>query len=83
MINGLGMGNSTRCHAVIKKLSAVMDVHVLTGGNGATFFQDKTEIKSLNIMDSLFYAKKEGGISMARTFMSIRDLIRLARKKSE
>lgn len=83
MVNGLGMGNSTRCHAVIKKLSAVMDVHVLTCGNGAAFFQDKTDIKSLNVMDALFYAKKEGGISVARTFMSIGDLVRLARKKSE
>lgn len=83
MVNGLGMGNSTRCHAVIKKMSPVMDVHVLTCGNGAAFFQDKTDIKSLNIMDALFYAKKDGGISVARTFMSIGDLIRLARKKSE
>lgn len=83
MVNGLGMGNSTRCHAIIKKLSAAMDVHVLTCGNGVNFFQDKKEIKSLNPMEALFYAKKEGGISVARTFMSIGELIRLARKKSE
>lgn len=83
MVNGLGMGNSTRCYAVIKKLCAVMDVHVLTCGNGEKFFQDKKDIKSLNIMDALFYAKKEGGISVARTFMSVGDLIRLARNKSK
>ena len=50
VINGLGMGNSTRCHAVIEALvQAGWRVHVLTSGNGLAYFQDKACVASLSI----------------------------------
>lgn len=36
-VNGLGMGNSTRCHVVIQRLAADAEVHVITSGNRLFF----------------------------------------------
>ena len=53
LINGLGMGNSTRCHAVIEQLAdSGCEIHVLTSGNGLTYFQNKSCVKSLTAMES-------------------------------
>jgi UDP:flavonoid glycosyltransferase YjiC (YdhE family) len=82
MINGLGMGNSTRCHAVIERLAeAGCRVHVLTSGNGLTYFQDKECVESLTPMDSFFYSGKNGGISGWSTLKSVRRLAVIARSK--
>ena len=41
LINGLGLGNSTRCLAVIEKLiEKNCEVSVITSGNGEWFFQN-------------------------------------------
>src|SRR3974390_2323929 len=82
VINGLGMGNSTRCHAVIERLAeAGCRVHVLTSGNGLTYFQDKECVESLTPMDSFFYSGKNGGISGWSTLKSIRRLAGIAKTK--
>ncbi len=82
MINGLGMGNSTRCHAVIERLAeAGCRVHVLTSGNGLTYFQGKDCVESLTPMDSFFYSGRNGGISGWSTLKSIRRLAVIARSK--
>ena len=45
VINGLGLGNSTRCHAVIEHLAAAgCRVHVLTSGNGLAYFEGRSGI---------------------------------------
>jgi UDP:flavonoid glycosyltransferase YjiC (YdhE family) len=81
-INGLGLGNSTRCHAVIEHLTkAGCRVHVLTSGNGLTYFQDKDCIESLTPMDSFFYSGKNGGISGWSTLKSVRRLAAIAKTK--
>ena len=83
LINGLGMGNSTRCHAVIQQLRARgAEIHVLTSGNGLRFFADKPEIASLTPMDAFFYSGSEGRISGLRTLLRLGDLARLARRKT-
>jgi UDP:flavonoid glycosyltransferase YjiC (YdhE family) len=82
LINGLGMGNSTRCHAVIEHLAARgWRVHVLTSGNGLIYFADKQEVASLTPMEPLFYSGKDGRISGWRTLGSLRRLYSLARVK--
>lgn len=82
LINGLGMGNSTRCHAVIEHLAELgCRVHVLTSGNGLAYFRDKACIKSLTPMESLFYSGSNGGISGWSTLKSVWRLAALARVK--
>jgi UDP:flavonoid glycosyltransferase YjiC (YdhE family) len=82
LINGLGLGNSTRCHAVIEHLAeSGCEIHVLTSGNGLAYLRDKTCIRSLTSMDSFFYSGKNGGISGWSTLGSLRSLAAIARAK--
>ncbi len=82
VINGLGMGNSTRCYAVMEHLAeAGSHIHVLTSGNGLTFFQDKNCIESMTSMESFFYSSKGGRISGWSTLKTIRSLARIAKTK--
>lgn len=72
LINGLGLGNSTRCHAVIQRLHAKgAEVEVATSGNGLWYFSDKTEVTKVYEIESLSYGSKKGTINMLRTFASI------------
>src|SRR5438045_200702 len=83
MVNGLGMGNSTRCYAVMEHLiEAGVRVHVLTSGNGLAFFQNKEGIESVIPMPSFFYSGQNGGVSGWRTFKTVPALARIAREKS-
>ena len=82
VINGLGMGNSTRCHAVMEPLArAGWRVHVLTSGNGLTYFRDKDCVASITAGDALFYSGTDGGVSGWSTIKTIRALAAIARVK--
>jgi hypothetical protein len=84
VVNGLGLGNSTRCHAVIEHLAeAGCRVHVLTSGNGLAYFEDKKCIESLSGMESLFYSGNKGGISGWSTLKSLRSLAARAKVKRQ
>jgi hypothetical protein len=51
LVNGLGLGNSTRCHAVMQELAeGGCRLHVLTSGNGFNYFNDKPYLQSLTAM---------------------------------
>lgn len=76
------MGNSTRCYAVMEHLAeAGSRIHVLTSGNGLTYFQDKDCIESLTPMESFFYSSKGGRISGWSTLKTIRSLAKIAKAK--
>ncbi len=82
VINGLGMGNSTRCYAVMEYLiEAGFQIHVLTSGNGLAFFKDKPGIASLTPTDCFYYSGSNGGISGWSTLKSIGKLAAIARRK--
>ena len=82
IVNGLGLGNSTRCYAVIEKLCARgVAVHVLTSGNGLFFFSDKAGIASVTAMDAFFYSGAGGRVSAWKTLLSLPRLRRLERRK--
>ena len=82
IINGLGMGNSTRCHAIIEHLAERgLQVHVLTSGNGLTFFDGRHEVASLTPTQALTYSGNQGRISGWKTLSSLDTLLRLNRTK--
>ena len=83
LVNGLGLGNSTRCDAVIERLArAGCRVHVLTSGNGLNFFKNKPYVDSLHAMDALFYSESNGKkISGWATLKSAGALAKLIRAK--
>ena len=82
VINGLGLGNSTRCHAVIEHLvMAGCEVHVLTSGNGLEYFERRPGITSLGSTKSFFYGRNQTGISGWSTLRTLPRLLRIAREK--
>jgi UDP:flavonoid glycosyltransferase YjiC (YdhE family) len=82
IVNGLGMGNSTRCHAVMEHLAeAGIELHVLTSGNGLAYFGNKPGIASVNAMESFFYSGRDGGVSGWSTLKSLRALAAIGRSK--
>src|SRR5207253_4330919 len=82
IINGLGMGNSTRCHAVMEHLAdAGFKIHALTSGNGLTYLKDKPCVESITPMKPFFYSGKDGGVSGWSTIKSIRALAVIAKTK--
>lgn len=83
LINGLGMGNSTRCYAIIQHLHRMgVEVHVMTSNNGLKFFEQTPEVKSLHQMLPLEYGKKDGRLSVWRTFASLSKIVRALYNKN-
>ena len=72
MVNGLGLGNSTRCHAVIQKLhSEGATISVSTSGNGLWYFKGRPEIENLTELKALTYGATQGKISISKTILSL------------
>jgi uncharacterized protein (TIGR00661 family) len=76
VVNGLGLGNSTRCLAVMEELSkAGITLEVVTSGNGSWFLSNRSEIAKLHTSESFHYGSKGGQISILQTFLGIRGMI--------
>lgn len=83
LVNGLGLGNSTRCHAVIQQLADLgAEVSVVTQGNGVWYFEGRPEIKAIHEIESLYYAKSDKGLSISRTLGSIGDLVKIQKRNA-
>lgn len=66
------MGNSTRCHAVIQRLTDLgVDCDVITSGNGLKYFSKRAEVDTLQSIEELYYGSKNGQISIFRTLASL------------
>lgn len=84
LINGLGLGNSTRSHAIIQRLAEYdVRVQVMTSGNGLWYFHDRDEVEAIHEIESLYYASNEGRISIAGTIMSFVEFSRILRRNAE
>ncbi|MDP2653363.1 MAG: glycosyltransferase family protein [Candidatus Omnitrophota bacterium] len=71
IVNGLGMGNSTRCYAVMRELMALgYGVDVLTSGNGYDFFRQRHDIGAVHLLRSLYYGKRGKRLSILYTFLA-------------
>jgi UDP:flavonoid glycosyltransferase YjiC (YdhE family) len=83
LVNGLGLGNSTRCHALVQRLfERHVSVHVVTSGNGLWYFKDREEVTSLHEVESLYYGSKHGHISIVRTLTSLARLFGIVRRNA-
>lgn len=80
LVNGLGLGNSTRCHAILQELKAQgADLAVVTSGNGLWYFEGRDEIDELHEVGSFFYASRDGRISVVDTLAAAGTFLRIAR----
>lgn len=77
VINGLGLGNSTRTHAIVERLVALgIEVHLASSGNGLWYFREVPEIRSLHEMSSFRYGSSGGRINILRTFRLLPEMWR-------
>jgi UDP:flavonoid glycosyltransferase YjiC (YdhE family) len=81
LVNGLGLGNSTRCYAVIQRLLAAgAEVEVMTSDNGLWFFADKPEVGRVTEIPSLRYGQKEGRINITATLSQVATMLDTIRR---
>lgn len=83
LVNGLGLGNSTRCHAIIQRMREQgAEICVITSGNGKWYFDDRSDVPDLRGIEAFYYASHNGRISIPRTLMSVGDFRRIARRNA-
>ena len=83
IVNGLGMGNSTRCHAVIQELHKLgCEIHVITSGNGANYMKNVSEVRKVNDVSQLQYGSQDGAISILQTIRTLPQYIRIFQKNA-
>jgi len=84
LCNGLGLGNSTRCHAIMQRLHAAgARIEVVTSGNGLWYFSDKPEVMAVHEVQSLAYGSKDGVISISRTLVSLAGMLAIIRRNAK
>lgn len=72
IVNGLGLGNSTRCAAIIHELFKLgYHIDVLTSANGLNYFEKPTEVSQLFSFQALLYGKTNGKLSILKTILAI------------
>lgn len=72
VVGGFGLGNSTRCDALIQKLTAKGTlVDVATSANGLWYFTGSTQVRNLIPLSPLAYAERAGQISLIRTALRL------------
>jgi UDP:flavonoid glycosyltransferase YjiC (YdhE family) len=71
LVNGLGLGNATRCHAIMQKLAeAGVRCSVATSGNGLWYFRQQQDVGTPIELEALHYDSVHGRISVMRTILS-------------
>mgnify|MGYP001204583587 CR=1 FL=1 len=84
LINGLGLGNSTRCHAIIEQLvKKKVEVFVISSGNGLWYFNGISQISKVFEIQALYYGSKNGKIDILSTIKSIGSFIKISRNNSK
>lgn len=84
LINGLGLGNSTRCHAVMQHLKdKEAEIEVITSGNGVWYLCNQPEVNAIHETEPLYYGKKDGRLSVLKTMLSLRDFKQIMKKNAQ
>ena len=83
LVNGLGLGNATRCHAIMQKLSeAGVGCSVATSGNGLWYFRQQRDVGEPVELSALHYGTTNGRISMLRTILSAPEYVAAIRRNA-
>ncbi len=78
LINGLGLGNSTRCDAIIRELvSDGISVAVGTSGNGLWYYEGAVALERVQPLKELKYSQDEGSLSVRKTLGDLGSLVRI------
>jgi len=84
LVNGLGLGNSTRCYAIIERLKKLNNkIYIVTSGNGEWVFKDKKEIESLYLNKPIHYGSENQKLSIKKTLITIPKIISTIKNNSQ
>jgi UDP:flavonoid glycosyltransferase YjiC (YdhE family) len=84
LVNGLGLGNSTRCHAVIQELLLKeVEVKVITSENGLWYFQKTDDVSKICESRSFHYASTKGKIDVFGTIRSTLNHLKTLRENAK
>jgi hypothetical protein len=76
LVNGLGLGNATRCHAIMQKLGeAGVDCSVATSGNGLWYFRQQQSVGEPVELNALHYGTAHARLSVVRTILSVPEYV--------
>ena len=65
VINGLGLGNSTRCEPIIDLLEkGGHDLHLATSGNGLFYYEGNNNLETIYELKTLKYGTSKDGFSL-------------------
>lgn len=80
LVNGLGLGNSTRCDAIIQALQCKgISVDIVTSGNGIWYFNENVDNGSVFKINALEYGQKDGKLDMVATLLGAKRIWRVLR----
>lgn len=83
LVNGLGLGNSTRCHAIVQRLrERGAEVQIVTSGNGQWYFEGRSDLGEVHGIEAFYYASHNGRISIPRTLLSVGDFRRIGKRNA-
>jgi uncharacterized protein (TIGR00661 family) len=83
-VNGLGLGNSTRCDAIIRELhQRGLSVAVGTSGNGLWYFENADHVERIMELKALKYSAKEGALSIRKTLADTGQLLATSRENAK
>ena len=84
LVNGLGLGNSTRCYAIIQRLKrSQTKIAIMTSGNGSWFFENKSEIDEIFYNKALHYGKNNNQLSTFNTLKSLSVIFKTIKENSK
>lgn len=85
-INGLGLGNSTRCYSIInelKKQNEKIKIIIASSGNGYWFFKSQKNIDKLYKLKQLKYEKKLGKLNAFGTVLKIFSIFKIFNQNTD
>ena len=80
LINGLGLGNSTRCKVIIDWLiKKNYKITIVTSGNGEKFFKNSSN--KIILLEQIDYYKSSDNLSVKKLFLNLFKILKIVKKK--
>lgn len=84
LVNGLGLGNSTRCHAVMQRLaSRGVRLQAATSGNGFWYLSGRPELEAVHELEALRYGSSGGQLSVWSTLAAMGEHLGVLRRNDD
>lgn len=84
LVNGLGLGNATRCHAVMQRLvDHGATVEAACSGNGFWYLDGREELAEVHELEALRYGSTDGALSVWGTLMAAGEHLGVLRRNDD